>query len=32
MDVVVDMLQLCKDNDDKYKGVPIEQYLDRVTP
>lgn len=31
MDVVVDMLQLCKDNDDKYKGVPIEQYLDRVT-
>lgn len=30
MDVVVDMLQLCKDNDDKYKGVPIEQYLDRV--
>lgn len=32
MDVVVDMLQLCKDNDDKYKGVPIEQYLDRIMP
>ena len=30
MDAVVDMLQICKDNDDKYKGVPIEQYLDRV--
>ena len=30
MDAVVDMLQLCKGNDDKYKGVPIEQYLDRV--
>ncbi len=32
MDIVVDMLQLCKDNDDKYKGVPIEQYLDRIMP
>lgn len=30
MDAVVDMLQICKDNDDKHKGVPIEQYLDRV--
>lgn len=30
MDVVVDMLRLCKDNDDKYKGVPIEQFLDRM--
>lgn len=30
MDTVSQMLELCKDNEDKYKGIPIEQYLELV--
>lgn len=31
MDVVRDLLVRCEHNEDKFKGIPIELYLDRIT-
>ena len=30
MDVVRDLLVRCEHNEDKFKGIPIELYLDRI--